>query len=201
MTSLLSLARSDSAFSAAVSLQARYGEAVDPDGVRFVSARALLGTLSLDAVPEARVTPFVFGTLESSLEKRIARRGSGGAGAKWVVVRTAHGEGSVSLAVLSEVTRASDASRTTSLTRWSWRLKLKRKAADRVTFSHTTFYQPVVQDYGRYTISSTSQLEYGLTGAVALTLSLVDTYDSEARARGARANNDGQLLAGLQASF
>ena len=51
----------------------------------------------------------------------------------------------------------------------------------------------------RYTIVSTSTLAAALTSAVALTATVHDTYDSEARSRGARSNNDGLLLFGIRA--
>ena len=40
-----------------------------------------------------------------------------------------------------------------------------------------------------------------MTTNVSVTMTLVDVYDSEARARGARAYNDGQLLFGLKTEF
>ena len=40
-----------------------------------------------------------------------------------------------------------------------------------------------------------------LIGAVALTVTLEDLYDSEAHTRGVRRNNDGSLVFGIRASF
>ena len=84
--------------------------------------------------------------------------------------------------------------------RWSLRVKLDRKGDDRVSFSHVTFYQPVVDDVSRYLVISTSQAAYSLTTALAVTLSLSERFDSEARGRGARSNHDGALLVGFALS-
>jgi hypothetical protein len=40
-----------------------------------------------------------------------------------------------------------------------------------------------------------------MTTTLALQASFLDNYDSEARDRGARSNNDGELLFGLAATF
>ena len=69
---------------------------------------------------------------------------------------------------------------------------------DRVSLAHTTFYKPVVTDFGRYVITSITQARYSVASAVGLTATFIDNYDSEAGARGARVNNDGQLLLGVQ---
>ena len=198
-----SIARADSALETDVALQFRYGQSRTEEGDRFVSARAWLAALSLDARPFATVSPFVFGRAEHALEKRIRLRASGGAGGKWTFARSPTGEASVSAALLGERTRAlgDAAPATESLLRWSLRLKTAHAVGERVTVSHTSFWQPVVNDASRYLLLSTTVAAFGVTDRVSLTLSLVDNYDSEARARGARSNNDGQFLAGVQAAF
>ena len=89
----------------------------------------------------------------------------------------------------------------TSVARWSLRARTRQKLTDGVRFSHVTFYQPSVERLGRFTINSTTSLAANLTSAMALTITFQDTYDSEARSRGARSNNDGQLLFGIRAGF
>ena len=91
--------------------------------------------------------------------------------------------------------------RTNVLSRTSLRARTRQKLTDAVRFSHTTFYQPSVERMGRFTVNSTTALAASLTSAVALTITFQDTYDSEARGRGARSNNDGQLLFGIRAGF
>jgi hypothetical protein len=197
------VARADSSVEADLGLQFRYGQSRGEDGDRTVQARAWLASLSFDAKPFATVSPFVFGTAEHALEKRIASRVSGGAGAKWTVARTPTGEASLSAALLGERTRAmgDGTPGAESLLRWSFRLKTSHRVRDRLQLSHASFYQPVVNDTDRFLVLSTSVAALGVSERISFTLSLVHNYDSEARARGARANSDGQLLAGIQAAF
>ena len=53
----------------------------------------------------------------------------------------------------------------------------------------------------RFLIRSTTEAEYAVREGVALSVSLLDNYDSEAIARGARVNNDGQLRFGVSARW
>jgi hypothetical protein len=199
------LSREDSVLEVGTSVEFRYGESTDPDGVRAVYARSWLATLAVDRHPYATISPFFFGTLESSLEHRLARRAAGGAGAKWTVRRSERGSASLSGALLAERSRpmvSTDRPIATPRTvaRWSLRVKADRKQDARLTFSHVTFYQPVVDDVSRYLVISTSQAAYSLTAALAVTLSFTERYDNEARGRGARSNHDGALLAGVALS-
>jgi hypothetical protein len=52
-----------------------------------------------------------------------------------------------------------------------------------------------------FTLTSRTSLAYKMTTSLALQASFLDNYDSEARDRGARSNNDGELLFGLSATF
>jgi hypothetical protein len=199
------LSRADSAVEVSLSAELRYGESTDADGVRSVHARSWLSSLAVDRHPYATISPFLFGTLESSLEHRLARRAAGGVGAKWTLHRTEQGSVSLSGAVLGERARPMwsvdrPVTEATSVARWSLRAKLDRKDDDRLSYSHVTFYQPVVDDVSRYLVISTSQAAYALTAAVAATLSFTERYDSEARSRGARSNHDGHLLVGVALS-
>ena len=199
------LSRADSVVEVATSVEFRYGESTDKDGVRGVYARSWMGTLAVDRHPYAAISPFFFGTLESSLEHRLARRAAAGVGAKWTAHRSERGSASLSGALLLERSRPMasaerPAASARSLGRWSLRVKLDRKQDDRMSFSHVTFYQPVVDDASRYLVISTSQAAYSLTTALAVTLALTERFDSEARGRGARSNHDGALLAGVALS-
>jgi len=190
-------------FTADASLRFRYGESEDEQRVKFVSARGWGATASADFTPNSRFVPFFFGATEASLEKRIANRSSGGIGAKWVFAKSNTGSASISLALLGERTAA--LSDTTipveSVARWSWRVKSEHKVHDHLSVSHVTFYAPVVNAPGDYTITSTSVGAYSLSESVALTLTFIDNYDSQARFRGAPANNDGSLLFGIRSAF
>ena len=195
-----SVGRADSVVQMDVAFQATYGDAQVDDGRREVTKRYWLGTLSLDYRPAAYVSPFVFGTFESSLEKQIRGRHSVGVGAKRTFVRTARSEASLSLALLDERTvprGTSPGHDPTRLTRWSVRARARHALDDRLRVSHVTFWQPTAGAMSRYLIRSTTEVEYAVTRSVGVSLSFLDNYDSEARTRDARVNNDGQLLFGM----
>jgi len=198
-----SVSRDGEDFSADATAKFYYGESKDADRITFVSARSWALGATFDALPKARVSPFLLGSAEASLEKRIASRTSGGVGAKWVFTRTNTGSASISLALLGErlTPLADTAVESSKLARWSWRVKTKQQVGERVGFTHVTFYAPQVNAFDRYTITSTSMGSYSMTKAVALTLTFIDNFDSQARSRGALANNDGSLLFGVRGKF
>src|SRR5215204_2537155 len=53
----------------------------------------------------------------------------------------------------------------------------------------------------RFTVASASTLAAKIASKVSFTVTLNDAYDSKARSRGARKNNDGQLLFGVKTDF
>jgi hypothetical protein len=180
-----------------------YGE-TRIDGARAVNKRSWGGSLSADLHPFSPLTPFMLASIESSLEKRIVRRYSGGGGAKLVFVKNPGTSSDVSLALLAErtVTAPSDTQRVEKVyARYSARYRLERKVDDRVTFSLVTFYRPEFSALHRYTTTANIVATYKLARALALKASFVDNYDSEARGRGARSNNDGDILFGLIVTF
>lgn len=174
-------------------------------GRREVTARSSRAAIALDYRPFAQVSPFWFGATETSLQQRVARRWSSGAGAKLTLYRRDENEASVSLAMLYERTRALNPDSLTpavdTRARWSLRTRFRRRLAPQVFLSHLTFYQPTVGRLGRYTADSNTSIDVTLVEGLALTTTLRDRYDSEARRRGAISNHDGQLLFGLKASF
>ncbi len=190
-------------FTADMNARFRYGESEDAQSVKFVSARGWLVSASLDATPQGRVSPYLVGTAEASLEKRIALRTSGGAGVKWIFAHSNTGSASISVAALGERTKplSDSAVVVSTLARWSWRLKIDQKVDDRLKLTHATFYSPVFNSPSQFTVTTSSMASYAVTTAVAFTLTFTDNYDSEARSRGARSNSDGSVLAGIRASF
>jgi hypothetical protein len=206
--SRVQLGRADSTLEVRSDARFTYAESTVDAGQRVVRGRTALASLATDYRPFARYSPFWFGSVEASLQQRIERRYSTGAGAKLTFYRQKQNEASVSLAVLAERTQqrddapaAADPSRARWLNRWSLRARTRHQLSRTARFTHTTFYQPVLDEIARYTVSSTTTLAGSLTSKLSLTATFHDTYDSEARARGARSNNDGQLLFGLSATF
>jgi Protein of unknown function, DUF481 len=202
VTTHTSVTHSDSTFELGTDARFTYGEARDANGESFVSQRSWLGALSGDFQPFATVSPFLLATIESSFEKRIDLRYSAGAGGKLTIVRRPGTKLSVSLALLGERSFFPDTvNDTPALVRWSARLKATREISDRVSLTHVTFYRPKVSALGRFAVISNSSAAYKLNEITSLTLTFLDNYDSEATSRGARSNNDGQLVVGVLAVF
>lgn len=198
------VSRADSLLESKIDLRFAYADQTTEEDVREVSKRSWLGTGTVDYRPFERISPFLIGNVESSLEQRIALRYSGGAGAKYTFVENERTEASFSLAMLAERTRVADgapAPDRASLARWSARLRLNRRLHERLRLSHLTVYQPEVSAIERFTFSSTSTAAYEMNRVLSATISFLETYDSEATRRGARTNHDGQLLFGLLTSF
>jgi hypothetical protein len=199
-------ARADSTLEVRADARWTYSDAARDDEGRRVSGRTAFASLGTDYRPFGRYSPFWFGAIESSLQQRIDRRLSTGAGGKLTFYRQKANEASMSLAVLAERTSprpADDGTEVPDVTRrrWSLRGRVRQAVTDAITLSHTTFYQPALTRANRFTVSSTSSLAAKMTTKVSFTVTLVDVYDSEARARGARENNDGQLLFGFKTEF
>jgi hypothetical protein len=199
------LSYSDSSVEIRGELRADYAETSVDSGGSVVSRRAWLLSTGVDLSPFSRVSPFFLGSAESSLQARIARRYAAGFGGKLTYIQTDDTKLSTSLAVLWERTRVMDGNSNPDLPasrlRWSFRLKGSHKLDDRIRFTHETFYQPSVRDMQHFTITSNSTLTFDLNKTLGFTASLHDSYDSEARRRGARSNNDGQFLVGLRARY
>jgi hypothetical protein len=202
----LDVSRTDSAATVHSDLHLGYADDRDADGPRRVTARTVRVSLGLDYRPFNRYSPFAFGSIESSLQQRIARRYNVGLGAKLTLLRKGRDDLSVSLALLGERTRAlalaDSAAGVTGRTRWSLRFRYRRQVSPSVFFSHVTFYQPAVRAIAeRYTVDANTALEAALTPVLSLTGTLRHRYDSEARRRGAASNADGQLLFGVRGRF
>ncbi len=194
----VALSRADSLLELSGSLQTLYGEASTPGGDRAVTRRLWLGSLAMDWHPRARWSPFLLATVETNLEKRLAHRYNAGAGVKYTAWQRGESEASLSLALLDERIDPLGTDRpSTRLTRWSARLRLRRALGERSRVSHVTFWRPSARAIDRFVVQSTTELALGLSARTALTVSLLDIYDSEAVARGARRYNDGQLLVGV----
>jgi hypothetical protein len=206
VSSELAVGHADSSFSVRAGVRFGYADDRDADGPRQVTARATEASLGIDYRPFDRWSPFVLGGGETNLQQRIAQRVSAGAGAKLTLLHKNRDDLSISLALLSEQTRAlvprDSAARVATRTRWSLRFRYRRQLTPTLWVSHVTFYQPAVSLPGvRYTADATTQLEAAITSVVSLTATLRNRYDSEARLRGAESNNDGQFLLGLRARF
>jgi hypothetical protein len=200
------VSRADSVLEVRSDVVFGYADARGTDDSRNrVTARHWRASLGFDRHPFATLSPFAFGSVEASLQQRIRDRVAGGAGAKVTLHRDGDDDVSASLALLWERTRAldprPDLAEVTTRTRWSLRVRVRRKLTTTLHLSHVTFYQPSTDALGRYTATSNTSLARTVNERLSLTVTLRDQYDSEAERRGARSNHDGQLLFGARASF
>lgn len=200
----LSMGHADSTYDLTGTVRFAYGEASADTGRRYVNTRNWLITASYTDRPFAPFSTFMTGSLESSLQQAIFRRSSLGAGETVTLLRESASDIRFSAGFLGERTVPST-SRTLApdenFARWTGRLKVLQKMDDKLTLTHETFYQPRVQDIGTFTVASTSALTYQVSKAVGVQMSLTDNYDSGAMERGARSNNDGQMVFGVLGKF
>lgn len=215
----LELGHADSTWDLSGAGRYTYGKSTDGDGESHLTHRSWNLGGTADYLPFATVSYFGVAGAESSFQREIDLRLNGGAGIKYTFARSDASLLDASVALLAERTTfdvdpeppvvlvpedptADEPEETETLARWSWRFRARRSIDDdRVTFESTTFYRPVADDFGRYVVETTNSAAYGITENVRFKVSLVDVYDSEAEDRGARSNNDGQLLVSLVGSF
>lgn len=198
------LARVDSTFGVGAELQTTYGEASVAGAPRVVTKRLWMGTLTANFRPLARVSSFLTGSYNSSLENRIASRYSVGGGAKWNIHQTATTSAGLSLSLSGEHTTAMDSTVTFPdqwIPRLSWSATFHHSFDNRVRISHSMSWQPAANAVSQYLLASNTQLQYKMNGTVSLSVTFTDNYDSGAMSRGASTNNDGQMLFGVSAGW
>jgi hypothetical protein len=160
--------------------------------------------VSYDWRPFGDFAPYLRAELESSFEQRIDRRVNAGTGARMNVIRDSLTDLILSVGVSGERTMSlppGDTAGVVTLARGSTRLRLRRVFNSRVSLTSENAYSPALTESGDYTILSLTTLKVKLASFASLTLSLRDGYDSRAVRRGARSNNEGQVLAGLLTTF
>ena len=184
-----------------------YGEVTTQEDDQQVNRRSWLVKLGASFHPLEHVSPFATGAVESSLEKRIDLRYALGLGANLNLVARDDSKLDVSVAALAERTVASltasadTTDRRTRLLRGSARLRAEHALNRHVRFTSETTYQPALRAFDRFTVQSLTSLAYQMHRLLAFTVSLRDSYDSDARTRGARENNEGEVVLGLQTKF
>lgn len=202
--------RNDSLVAVRVDTRFLIGVTDRPDAGRVMDRRSWTVSGSVDFRQFAPQSQFVFGSIERSLELRIDRRVSGGIGQKVSLQRDSASKLDVSLGVLGEqslLPRASPAGSpplpalSTALVRLSGRMRYQRNFTSRVAVDHVTWYRPELAAFNRFIASSVSAVSYSIGKRSNLRLSLQNDYDSLARSRGARSNQNGQLLVGASTKF
>jgi hypothetical protein len=181
-----------------------YGEASDGSGNTFVNKRAWALESNLDYRRFSRVNPYVFAGALSSLEKAIEIRYKGGAGAKLTALDSETSRLDFALAILGEKTveKNPEDGGSEILARWAGEGKLRRSfAADRTVVEAKAVYSPVFDEADNYVVAAEGSIAFKLSEIISLKLSVVDNYDSRAKDRGARDNNDGRVLFSVLSSF
>ena len=181
-----------------------YGEATDNEGETFVNKRSWSLGSNLDYRGFSRVNPYGFATARSSLEKAIRIRYTGGAGAKLTALDSESSNLDFAVAVLLEKTveDSPDNGDSELLARWMGEFHLRRAfSGGRTVFTAKADYTPVFDELANYTVKAESSVAFKLSEVISLKLSVVDDYDSRARRRGARDNNDGRILFSVLSSF
>jgi hypothetical protein len=181
-----------------------YGEASDGAGDTFVNKRAWALESNLDYRRFSRVNPYVFAGALSSLEKAIEVRYKGGAGAKLTALDSETSRLDFALAILGEKTveKSREDGGSEILARWAGECRLRRSfAADRTVIEGKAVYSPVFDEADNYVVSAEGSIAFKLSEIISLKLSVVDNYDSRAKDRGARDNNDGRVLFSVLSSF
>lgn len=196
--------RKDSAFAFRTGARFNYGEITQDVIGTTVNKRSWDAGANYDWRPFADFTPYVRATMESSLENRIERRYSLGAGSRYNVVRTPGTDVIISVGAAGESTTPlppGDTLGTITLARGNTTLRVRRDFSPTMSFTTETAYQPALTDSDDYTITSLNTLKMKLSRFAALTLSFRDNFDNQAVRRGARVKNDGELLVGLLTTF
>lgn len=196
--------RTDSAFSLLTSARFNYGQTTTDEAGTVVSKRSWIGMVSYDFRPFADFSPFFKGTAESSFENKIRRRYSLGSGTRMNFIRNDQTELIGSLGAAAEQTLAlppGDSAGAVTRARGLSSLKWRRDIGARLSVTSEGAYQPALGVGGDYTLTGSTTFKLKLASFAALTVGIRDNYDSMSRLRGARTNNDGELLFGILTTF
>ena len=202
--------RNDSTIAVRVDTRFLVGVSDRTGNGRVMDRRSWVVSSSIDFNQYDRQSQFFFGSLEQSHELRIDSRISGGIGQKLSVKHDSVTRFDVSLGVLGERSVLPQAQQqgapvpsdlTTQLVRLSGRLRYRRSLGARLGVDHTTWYRPEARAFDRYLASSVSAMSYAVGKRSQLRLTLQNDFDSLARSRGSRSNQNGQVLFGASTKF
>lgn len=180
-----------------------YGRATNEAGETITNKRAWDMALRLDFSGSTPLGGFVMTKVESILEKKIDLRYSVGGGGKYGIGEDGtQAEFNLALLVEKTIPREEAGVPETVVAKWAAGFRLERATdGGRVRFETETSVEPEVRELGVFTLTSRSSLAFQLSQRIGVQFSFVDSYDSEARSRGARSNNDGQIFFGVVGTF
>lgn len=202
----LDVGHADSTWEIAGAGRFKYGKSSEAGGDGRLTHRSWSLDGTADHLPFATISWFALAGVESSFQRGIELRSRAGGGVKYTFVRREGALLDLSVALLGERTSFDEVDGVAlddeTLARVSWRFRGEREIDDgRIVLSSETFYRPEIDAFGDYVLETSQSAAYRLTDTFSVKLSLVDTYDSEAEARGAASNHDGQVLFGVLGTF
>mgnify|MGYP006157452439 FL=1 len=182
-----------------------YGEASNKLGETVMNKRAWEITSDVNFDAGASFKGFLLGKIESAYEKKIDLRYNLGIGGKY--------EGDFqgmetewSFAMLAEKTLPLEEKlfliERKIVAKWSAGFAFRKTLRDgRLTIESDLSVEPELKNLSSMTLSSRQSVSLQLNQSIAIQFSFVDSFDSEAQARGARSNNDGQIFFSLVSTF
>ena len=182
-----------------------YGESANTQGETVMNKRAWEITSDVDFEAGSAFKGFLLGKIESAYEKKIDLRYNMGAGGKYE--RELQGmETEFSFALLAEKTIPLEEElfliERKMVGKWSAGFAFAKELRDgRLTIESDISMEPELKRFSNLTLSSRQSVSLQLSQSIAIQFSFVDSYDSGAQARGARSNNDGQVLFSLVSTF
>jgi hypothetical protein len=200
----MALRRESHSFDLKNDLAFLYGEASDEGGGSTVNKRSWEVASNLDYRGFSWLNPYVFGSVDSSLEKRIHRRYKAGSGAKLTARETEVSQLDFAAALLVERTLGSEEGVGDEdwLARWTGQAQFRRSfSEERAVFEARIDYNPKFRQLKNFTFQAESSLAFRLSQVVSLKMSVRDNFDSGAKDRGAVSNNDGRVLFSVLAAF
>ncbi|MGQ0814909.1 MAG: DUF481 domain-containing protein [Gemmatimonadota bacterium] len=153
----------------------RYGESQGA-----VAARHFQTSLNFDMGPAARVAPFVALMGERDPFLRLDLRSKVGTGVRYAFYKREESEASVRAAVQYNHERFTSAATLPARTNGTWSLEFKgaQRIGAGLRIENATNYNPIMGDFGNYTLDSRSKLSTKVTSQLALTLGHTYSYDA-----------------------
>ena len=159
----------------------RYGESEGE-----VVAQNLRGETNFDLWPEAKWSPFLFGTAEQDPIKQLEARFNGGAGAKRTFWQDGWSEVSLSGAVLysyenlaiPDSLAATLGDGVSQTARWSWRIRGRKEIGAGKRLEQTVFYQPAFTEFEDYQLESITDIRIAVSQTMAFSTTILYQRDS-----------------------
>ena len=182
-----------------------YGESANKQGETVMNKRAWEITSDVNFEAGASFKGFLLGKIESAYEKKIDLRYNIGAGGKYQGDFQGT-ETEWSFALLAEKTLPLEEElfliERKVVGKWSAGFAFSKTLQDgRLIIESDLSVEPEIKRLANFTLSSRQSVSLQLSQSMAIQFSFVDSFDSEAQARGARSNNDGQVFFSLVSTF